>query len=119
NQKRGGALTSVRLSDILKQLDRYVAVPASLGGTTNFSAPRDTHFLMSAQAVFLPIPKQGKAEFNPVLFNYQSAPGSPAVLALLVTRQGTSIKVIDNAQDRSPASEGQELYFNDGGQKAA
>lgn len=119
NQRKGGALESVRLADVLKNLDRFVSVPASLAGGTNLTAARDTHYLVSAQAVFLPIPKQGKAEFNPVLFNYQSAPGSPAVLALLVTRQGTSIKVIDNAQDGSPAGSGQELYFNDGGQKAA
>jgi hypothetical protein len=46
----------------------------------------------SAQAVFLPIPKQGQGEFNPVLFNYQSSPGSPAVLTILVTRQGTSLR---------------------------
>ena len=66
----------------------------------NLLAPRDTHFLVSAQAVFLPIPKSGKAQFNPVLFNYQSAPGSPAVLSILITRQGTSIQVIENKTER-------------------
>lgn len=119
NQQKGGALESVRLAEVLRRLDRWVTVPASLAGGVDLSAPRDTHYLVSAQAVFLPIPRQGKAEFNPVVFNYQSAPGSPAVLCLLVTRQGTSIKVIDNAQDPSPDGGGQELYFNDGGQKAA
>jgi hypothetical protein len=118
NQKAGG-LESVRLGDVLKNLDKFVSLPASLGGARDLTAPRDTHYLVSAQAVFLPIPKQGKAEFNPVLFNYQSSPGSPAVLTLLVTRQGTSVKVIDGSVDRSPAGAGQELYFNAGGQKSA
>jgi len=70
--------------------------------------------------VFLPIPKEGKAEFNPVVFNYQSAPGSPAVLTLLVTRQGTSVTVIENSPEEAGVrGMGQELYFNDEGQKAA
>ncbi|MEQ9320832.1 MAG: hypothetical protein RIF41_16845, partial [Polyangiaceae bacterium] len=74
----------------------------------------------SSQAVFLPIPKEGKAEFNPVVFNYQSAPGSPAVLTLLVTRQGTSVRVIENtSEDATTQGMGQELYFNKAGQRAA
>ena len=44
--------------------------------------------LPAAQAVFLPIPKKGKAEFNPAVFNYQSAPGSPAVLTGFVEPEG-------------------------------
>ena len=35
-----------------------------------------------------PIGQGGTAEFNPVLFNYQSAPGAPAVLTLLATPRG-------------------------------
>jgi hypothetical protein len=56
-----------------------------------------------------------------VLFNYQSAPGSPAVLSILVTRQGTSIQVIENKPGETSAAvgAGQELYFNNGGQRAA
>jgi hypothetical protein len=70
--------------------------------------------------VFLPIPKKGKAEFNPVLFNYQSAPGSPAVLAILVTRQGTSMTVVENRpEDMTSQGRGQELYFNNEGMRAA
>jgi hypothetical protein len=88
-------------------------------GTGSFLAARDTHFLLSAQAVFLPIPAQGAAEFNPVVFNYQSAPGSPAVLTLLVSRQGTSISVVENKpEEMAVAGRGQELYFNAAGQRA-
>ena len=70
--------------------------------------------------MFLPIPKEGKAEFNPVLFNYQSAPGSPAVLSILVTREGTSAVVIENRPDeRTTQGMGQEIYFNNKGQRSA
>jgi hypothetical protein len=105
---------------VLSNIKRYAAKPWSIEGDGNLLAARDNHFLVSAQAVFLPIPKTGKAEFNPVVFNYQSAPGSPAVLTILVTRQGTSMSVVENSpDDGSLAGWGQELYFNNEGQRAA
>jgi len=118
--ERGQNLTSLPLTDVLKNLKGFAARPDSILGDGNVFAGRDTHFLVSAQAVFLPIPKSGKAQFNPVLFNYQSAPGSPAVLTILVTRQGTSMQVIENkAEDATAAGWGQELYFDNKGQRAA
>jgi len=98
----------------------YLSDPGSVLGSGNLTAKRDSHYLVSAQAVFLPIPSQGKAEFTPVLFNYQSFPGSPAVLTLLVSRQGTSTTIVDNRQNQaSPVqSWGQELYFNERGKRA-
>jgi hypothetical protein len=116
----GGSLRTVPLTDLLKDLRAFASVPDSIKGSGNLLAPRDTHFLVSAQAVFLPIPKEGKAEFNPVIFNYQSAPGSPAVLTILVTREGTSVSVIENrADDRTAQGMGQQIYFNNKGQRAA
>jgi hypothetical protein len=120
NQTRAGDLTTVPLTDVLKNLKSFASIPDSILGDGNLLAPRDTHFLVSAQAVFLPIPKTGKAEFNPVLFNYQSAPRSPAVLSILVTRQGTSVSVIENdSDDQTAYGGGQELYFNNKGQRAS
>ena len=118
--ERGQNLTSIPLTDVLKNLKGFAARPESILGDGNVLAGRDSHFLVSAQAVFLPIPKSGKAQFNPVLFNYQSAPGSPAVLTILVTRQGTSMQVIENkGEDATAAGWGQELYFDNKGQRAA
>jgi hypothetical protein len=121
NERAGGALRSVPLLDVLKNVRAFASVPSSILGSGDVSAPRDSHFLVSAQAVFLPIPKEGKAEFNPVLFNYQSAPRSPAVLSILVTRQGTSVAVVENRPEDASATVGmgQELYFNAGGQRTA
>lgn len=120
NHRDKSNLKTVRLTDVLKNIRGYVSKPWSIRGNGNLLAKRDTHFLVSAQAVFLPIPKEGRAEFNPVVFNYQSAPGSPAVLTLLVTRQGTSITVVENnPEDSTVAGFGQELYFNNEGKRAA
>lgn len=115
-----GELETVPLRDVLRNVKAYLSDPNSILGAGNLSAPRDSHYLVSAQAVFLPIPTQGKAEFTPVLFNYQSYPESPAVLTMLVSRQGTSITIIDNRQNEaSPVSSwGQELYFNERGRRA-
>lgn len=120
NEQRSGSLRSVPLTDVLRNIKAFASRPDSILGDGNLLAPRDSHFLVSAQAVFLPIPKSGKAQFNPVLFNYQSAPGSPAVLTILVTRQGSSMQVIENkGEDVTAAGWGQELYFNNNGQRAA
>ena len=90
--------------------------PGSLKGSDNLLAPRDSHFLVSAQHVFLPITKRGKVEFNPVIYNYQSQPGSPAVLTLLITREGTSVTIVENKSgDQSYQGWGQQLYFNNKG----
>ena len=119
NEQSGG-LRSLPLTDVLRNLKSFASRPDTILGDGNLLAGRDTHFLVSAQAVFLPIPKSGKAQFNPVLFNYQSAPGSPAVLSILVTRQGTSMQVVENRPDDATAAGwGQELYFNNKGQRAA
>jgi hypothetical protein len=122
NERGGkGPLRTVALSDILKDVKSFASMPDSILGSGDMTAARDSHYLVSAQAVFLPIPKQGKAEFNPVLFNYQSSPGSPAVLSILVTREGTSIRVIENSPEDASATvgAGQEIYFNNHGQRAA
>ncbi len=118
----GESLRSVSLRDYLSDLRRYLSEPASwAGGDTSLIADRDTHVLVSAQAAFLPIPRAGKAEFNPVIFNYQSYQGDPAVLVIVATREGTSATVIDNVRDGFPSeySWGQRLFFNHDGERAS
>lgn len=91
------------------------------GSASMLLATRDSHVLVSAQACFLPIPKGEEAVFNPVIFNYQSAAGNPAVLAILVTREGTSMTIVDNARDavQNGGAYGQRLFFNSKGEKAS
>jgi hypothetical protein len=120
--EKGVGLRRVSLREYLANPRRYLSKPGSWkGDATTLLCNRDTHVLVSPQACFLPVPKEGLAEFNPVLFNYQSMPGDPAVLAILATREGTSATVIDNERDRFAAGGGawgQQLYFNLNGERA-
>ncbi len=118
NQSNGAQLVSVPLTEVLSHLREYVSDPDSVRGSGDFSAPRDTHFLVSAQHVFVPIAEQGKIEFTPVIFNYQSYERHPAVMTLLITRQGTSVVALENAgPDSVQYGAGQQVYFNNKGQK--
>ena len=121
NERAGGRDRVVSLREFLDDPGRWLSRPgegAIRGGS--LLAPRDTHALVSAQAAFLPVPRGGQATFHPVIFNYQSTAGSPAVLTILVTRQGTSLTVVDNARDGvgGGRSWGQRLFFNAGGERA-
>lgn len=117
---RTGKLTVISLRELLRTPSHYLSNANAgriKGGT--LLAPRDSHALVSAQHTFLPIAKGGKATFWPVIFNYQSVKGDPAVLTILVTRQGTSMTIVDNQRDTiDSGSWGQRLYFNANGQKA-
>ncbi len=120
NQK-GDKLTRVTLRNFLENLRSYLTKPGSWkGGRRSLLAKRDTHVLVSAQACFLPVPKNGIAEFNPVIFNYQSYQENPAVLTILATREGTSVTIIDNVRDGFAAGQtwGQRLFFNQKGERA-
>lgn len=119
NQVEGEELTHITLRDFLADPARYMSLPNKgriRGGS--LLAKRDSHALVSAQATFLPIPSEGEATFWPVIFNYQSTRRNPAVLTLLVTRQGTSMTIVDNARDSiGNQSWGQRLFFNKAGQR--
>jgi hypothetical protein len=118
----GKTLRNVTLREYLRDLRTHLAKPESWAGSeTSLLAPREKEVLVSAQACFLPVPKSGKAEFNPVLFNYQSYAGAPAVLAIVATREGTSATIIDNQRDGfgAGAAWGQRLFFNSDGERAS
>jgi hypothetical protein len=118
----GDGLYKVTLEEYLGNFRRYLSEPGSWAGRgDSLLASRDSHVLVSAQAAFLPVPKEGAAEFNPVIFNYQSYQGDPAVLTIVATREGTSATVIDNVRDGFSAgySWGQRLFFNQDGERAS
>ena len=120
--EQSGDLHTVTLTEYLGNFRHYLNDPNSWAGReTSLLADRDSRVLVSAQAAFLPVPQQGKAEFNPVIFNYQSYQGDPAVLTIVATREGTSATIIDNVRDGFPAgySWGQRLFFNQNGERAS
>ena len=115
-------LKTIPLGALLEDPRPHMSDKASWPGTgTMLLAQRDSHVLVSAQACFLPIPAGDEATFNPVIFNYQSTVKSPAVLAILVTREGTSMTIIDNTRDavQNSGAFGQRLFFNMNGEKAS
>ena len=116
------ALKRISLADFLNAPTAFMTRPWKWkGDRKTLSAPRDSKVLVSAQACFLPIPKQGEAVFNPVLFNYQSVKDDPAVLTILATREGTSMTIIDNTRDAFETGSvwGQRLFHNAGGERAS
>jgi hypothetical protein len=120
--ERGEQLGKISLREYLGDIRQYLSEPYSWAGRgDSLLADRDTHVLVSAQAAFLPVPQKGLAEFNPVIFNYQSYQGDPAVLVVVATREGTSATIIDNVRDAFPAgfSWGQRLFFNQDGDRAS
>jgi hypothetical protein len=120
--ENGKRLQRISLYDFLKDPTNYLSKPNSwLGKNRTLLAERDSKVLVSAQACFLPIPKSGKATFNPVLFNYQSMSGDPAVLTILATREGTSTTIIDNKRDAfsTGSAWGQRLFHNQSGMRAS
>jgi hypothetical protein len=113
--ERGHELEAVRLDQALQNLRGFLHEPESWEGRQrSVWADRDEHVLVSAQACLLPVPARGEATFTPVLYNYQSYPGDPAVLTMVATREGTSISVIEN--DGGYLS--QPLFFNQDGLRA-
>jgi hypothetical protein len=120
--EKGQKLKKINLMHYLGNIRNYMTKHESWNGDrTGMHSNRDTHVLVSAQACFLPIPKEGEAQFNPVLFNYQSVKEDPAVLTILATHEGTSTTVIDNVRDRfeTPGVWGQRLFFNQNGERAS
>ncbi len=120
--EKGDELHKVSLKKFLSNMRNYLSNANSWAGNNqSLWNKRDEKVLVSAQACFLPIPQSGDATFNPVLFNYQSVQGDPAVLTILATREGTSVTVIDNKRDgfQSRGVWGQRLFFNQDGERAS
>ena len=114
----GAALKPISLRDYLRGFRGYQHAPTGTM-TGELLAPRDELVLTSAQACILPVPAGGAVRFSPVLFNYQSGMGAPAVLVILATPEGTSAQVVENNPQLSAGyAWGQRLFHNANGQRA-
>lgn len=115
---------TVALNDFLSDMGRYITSPASLTGATavgerlSLSAPRDDRMTVEVQAVAVPVPARGRASIRPVVWSAASTPRSPALLTVVATASGTSVRVIENRpEERSTLGSGQAIDINDGGQR--
>lgn len=113
--EKGQPLKEVSLENVLKNIRGHLHNPSSWSGAAHsLWADRDAHVLVSAQGAFLPVSATGEATFTPVIYNYQSQPGSPAVATIVATSQGTSIQVVENTGGYMS----EPLFFNDEGERA-
>jgi len=111
--EHGEQLRTITLKQYLQSLPFYLH-SSNKWKSSNISllAPRDSAVIMSSQACFLPVPKDGgESKFNVAIFNYQSSKSNPAVLAIVANEKGTSAQIVENIGG------GQKLYFNDNGKR--
>jgi len=107
----GTMLRTVTLKEYLQNFRDYLSNPSSWKGTRkSLLRDDDKHVICSAQACFLPMPKEGDAKFNVEIYNYQSSRGNPAVLAIVASANGTSAEILEGRQ---------RLYHNKNGEKAS
>ncbi len=61
----------------------------------NVYSDRDSEILTSSQCCILPAANGVRTQFGVQLFNYQCSVDDPAVLVIMVSNQGTTIKILD------------------------
>lgn len=92
--EKGVASRMVSLDNYLRNLDTYLPEHTSVE-SINLLKDDETTLLASSQCCVLPVDKKGEVEFAVQLFNYQSRAKHPAVLVLMVSKDGTSAQVVE------------------------
>ena len=111
NQRRGEKVRFITLREYLHNFGNYLT---DREPGLSLLAPRDSEAIVSAQATMLPVEKNQNTPFNVAIFNYQTDERDPAVLAIVVSANGSSAQVVNEDDMR-----GQKLYFNDAGQRTS
>lgn len=109
NQRKGQQVRFITLREYLRNFGDYLT---DREPGLSLLANRDKDAIVSAQATMLPVKQSQDTPFNVAIYNYQTVEDDPAVLAIVVSANGSSAQVV-NQNDFS----GQKLYFNDAGQK--
>lgn len=97
------------IKDFLSDSNGCDLVPTGL-----YYGPMDEHVVVSAQTCILPLTEEKATQFSVELLNYASKPCAPAVLAIVVSNEGTSAQVVSGGS----RTVGQQLYFNKAGYRA-
>lgn len=70
----------------------------------NMLLDRDERIMVKTQACFLPCDEGESVDFGVQMYNYQSLDYSPAVMTIMVSKEGTSVQVL--------GAQNEILYFN-------
>jgi hypothetical protein len=103
NQEEKAESKVIPLREYLSNLSLYTDNTHEV----NLVIDRDSHVLTSSQCCVIPVQRGNTTEFAVQLFNYQSYDEDPAVLVVLVSKDGVSTQVIQRSN--------QKLFFNDKG----
>lgn len=104
NEEEGAETKTISLKDYISNIGKY---NQKLVDAESLFDKRDSHILTNSQCCVLPVTKGTKTEFAVQLFNYQGFTGNPAVLVIVVSKEGTSTTVLTDSKQR--------LYFNNKG----
>eukprot|EP01129_Flabellula_baltica_P013559 TRINITY_DN631_c0_g1_i1.p1 TRINITY_DN631_c0_g1~~TRINITY_DN631_c0_g1_i1.p1 ORF type:complete len:450 (-),score=101.39 TRINITY_DN631_c0_g1_i1:24-1373(-) len=112
--EHGETLFQTNLRDYLENFRDYLHDPSSwTGSERSLLREEDTCAIMSAQACFLPVSKEGgETSFNVSIYNYQTVQDDPAILSIVSSSNGTSAQIVDSCGS-------QKLYFNQNGEKCS
>lgn len=88
-------------------LKEYLQKIPNKSSFLNLLHDRDSVILTSSQCCVLPVHSDANTEFAVQLYNYQSSLDNPAVMTVLVSRDGVSTQVVTKSNEK--------LYFNDHG----
>jgi hypothetical protein len=103
NQGSDAKSETIPLRDYLANLSQYTDTDHKV----DLILERDSVVLTSSQCCVLPVRRGEKTEFAVQLFNYQSYDEDPAVLVVLVSKDGVSSQIVERSN--------QKLFFNDKG----
>eukprot|EP01129_Flabellula_baltica_P013560 TRINITY_DN631_c0_g1_i2.p1 TRINITY_DN631_c0_g1~~TRINITY_DN631_c0_g1_i2.p1 ORF type:complete len:444 (-),score=107.95 TRINITY_DN631_c0_g1_i2:7-1338(-) len=112
--EHGETVFQTNLRDYLENFRDYLHDPSSwTGSERSLLREEDTCAIMSAQACFLPVSKEGgETSFNVSIYNYQTVQDDPAILSIVSSSNGTSAQIVDSCGS-------QKLYFNQNGEKCS
>ena len=110
--QEGTKLYTVTLKEYLQNFRDYLHDPSSWkGDKKSLLRDDDTHVICSAQACFLPLPKEGDAKFEVSIYNNQSSYRHPAVLAIVASASGTSAEILEGRQNLFHNKNGEKVSF--------
>lgn len=100
-------LKKINMVELLSNLGQYSEASTRNIQTQSLLAKSDEEVVVSSQFCILPC-TEGFVNFCVSIYNYQTTTANPAVLTVVVSSQGTSVRVLDSSLTN--------IYFNNNGE---